>query len=414
MEWWLNNFVKFLFFSEYYKPDGGPAAPLFGMLAEELVNRGHEVRVISTVPHYPSGVVPSNYRGWAIRRNNENGVQIVRIPLPSKNRKILFNRFVQILVYQIGSTIEGFRVNPEVVITHTPAFEVWLPFLIHGLAKKRKTIYSIHDVYPDVGIRMEIFKSKAVINLVTALEKCFIKGADKIRVISKSFKQRVHELGANEEDIILIYDWVDIENIRPMQKDNAFSKEFGMIKSINVMYTGNIGSVQGLETVIQTAKLLEDNSNIQFVFVGEGNAKQDLERQVSEAKLNNVLFIPYQPRERMSEVLASADIGLVCLKKGTGFGALPSKTYSIMASGKPIIASVDIGSDTWDLINRARAGITVQPESPSDLVRAILELVSSSERQQLMGMQGRRYVIENHSPEHAAAIFEKICIEISK
>ncbi len=405
---WLSDLVKILFFSNYYKPDGGPAAPLFGMLAESLVKRGHEVIVISSVPHYPTGLVPSEYRGRSIRRTVENGVQIVRIPLPSIDRKNLINRLSQFLVYQVGATLEGFRVNADAVISHTPGLEVWLPFTVHGLNRNRKTIYSIHDVYPDVGIRMGVFKSKWVIGLVTALEKSCIRKADRVRVLSRSFIKKMHEMGAKKDDIKLVYDWVEIEVSTLKSKVNAFSEQYDLTRTTNIFYTGNIGYVQGLETVIEAAKLLREHQNIRFVFVGDGSAKLDLEKQTRERQLNQVIFIPYQPRERMNEILASADIGLVSLKKGLGFGALPSKIYSILASGKPVIACVDEGSDTWDLVQRADAGLCVPPENPQALADAILQITSSGIRQIKMGENGRQYAIANHSPEYAAEAFEKI------
>lgn len=406
--------MNILFFSFQYKPDGGPAAPLFTMLAETLVKKGHEVTVISTVPHYPTGFVPDQFHGRFFQRSIENGVNIVRVKIPSISRKSLFNRLVQFFVYQIGATLEGFRITPEVVISHSTAMAVWLPFQIHGIRKNRKTIYSIHDVYPDVGIRMGVFRSKAVIRLVTAIEKSLIQKADKVRVLSKSFIIRMQEMGAKEENVILIYDWVEIDSLKPMPRINSFSKAFLLAEGKNILYTGNIGKVQGLEIVIEAANLLQDHADIRFVFVGDGNAKQDLEMKVNDYKLNNVIFIPYQPRERMGEIFASADIGLVSLKKGTGFGALPSKTYSILASGKPIIACVDEGSDTWNLVQRSDAGLAIPPGDPKKLADAILKIIYSGGESVEMGIRGRQFVIDNHSPEFAADTFEKTFAEIVK
>lgn len=400
--------MRILFFSNYYTPDGGPAAPLFGMLAENLVKNGHEVTVITTPPHYPTGYVNNTYRTWRISRSIENGVKVARVPIPSIDRKSLVNRLIQFLAYQVGATIEGYRSLPDVVISHSPSLEVWFPFLIHGINKKRKTIYSIHDVYPDVGIRMGIFRSKIIVKLITRMEKKFINEASIVRVLSKSFIKRVQELGAAHEKIRLIYDWVDINSISPMDRQNSFSMEYDLNNTFNIFYTGNIGKVQGLLTVIEAAKLLRNHSDIRFVFVGEGIAKQDLIRESNNLGLTNVVFIPYQPREKMGEVLASSDIGLVCLRKGTGFGALPSKTYSILASGRPLIACVDEGSDTWDVVQQSMGGVAIPPENPQLLAEAIIQIYADEDLRNSMGIKGRRYVVKFHSLEFGATQFEEI------
>jgi colanic acid biosynthesis glycosyl transferase WcaI len=404
--------VKILFFSSCYKPDGGPLAPLIGLLAESLVKRGHDVTVISSVPHFPTGYIQNSFMGWTVRRTVENGVRIIRIPLPSVDRKNLMNRMLQFFIYQVGAVLEGFSVSADAVISHTPGLEVWLPFMVHGLLRKRKTIYSIHDVYPDVGIRMGIFRSRWVISMVKALEESCIRKADRVRVLSRSFIQRIRELGAREENIILIYDWVEICENHTGTRINEFAREYDLAGTTNVFYTGNIGNIQGLETVIDAARILSANQNIRFVFVGDGGAKDSLKKLASTYRLDNILFIPYQPRERMTEVLACSDVGLVSLKKGLGFGALPSKIYTILANGKPVVACIDEGCDAWDLVRRADAGLCVSPENPQELADAIVKITSSSMEPKVLGENGRKYVVANHSPEHAAELFEKILQEI--
>jgi colanic acid biosynthesis glycosyl transferase WcaI len=406
--------VKILFFSSSYTPDGGPLAPLIGLLAESLVKRGHDVTVISSVPHFPTGYIPASYKGWKVRRTMENGIRIIRIPLPSVDRKKLTYRMLQFLIYQVGAMLEGFFVSADAVISHTPGLEVWLPFTVHGLLRKRKTIYSIHDVYPDVGIRMGIFKSKWVIWMVKALEESCIRNADRVRVLSRSFTRRINEMGAREENIILIYDWVETYENPSDSKINEFAREYDLTGTRNVFYTGNIGYIQGLETVIEAARILRENRNIRFVFVGNGGAQYDLENLACTYRLANILFIPYQPRERMSEVLACADIGLVSLKKGLGFGALPSKIYTILANGKPVIACIDEGCDAWDLVRRADAGLCVLPENPQGLADAIMQIISSSLQPTVFGENGQKYVVANHSPKRAAELFEKILQEIDR
>jgi colanic acid biosynthesis glycosyl transferase WcaI len=402
--------MKILFIEPYYEPDGGPAAPLFTMLCKELSKRGHEVTVLTAVPHYPSGCVPFAYRGCKTRRSKENGVQVIRVPLPSLDRANLVQRFIQFLIFQIGATISGWKVGCDVFVTITPSLEVLLPFHYFSVIRCKPAVYSIHDIYPDSGVQLGIFRKKEVIKWVTYLEKSCLKRAAIVRILSQSFKEKIIELGVPPSKIRLIYDWVDTDLIYPLHRNNKFAQENRLVNSFIVLYAGNIGFSQDLKNVLKCAQKLV-NENIQFVFVGEGPAKQSLIEYSISLQLPNVRFLPFQPRVRLPEVLASTDLSLVTLRQGMGFNSLPSKTLSILASGRPLIACVDPGSDTWHLVERSQSGLCIPPEDPESLARAILTLKRNSKLKNQMGVRGREYVLNHHSPKMAAKAFEKILVE---
>ncbi len=124
--------MQILVVTPYYKPDGGPAAPLFTMLCEELVRLGHRVDVITAVPHYPSGNVPTEYRGYKTHTTNENGVHVSRVPLPSMDRSKLSWRMVQALFFQVRSVLSGVKKNYDILLTHSPGLELWFPFWVYS------------------------------------------------------------------------------------------------------------------------------------------------------------------------------------------------------------------------------------------------------------------------------------------
>jgi colanic acid biosynthesis glycosyl transferase WcaI len=130
--------------------------------------------------------------------------------------------------------------------------------------------------------------------------------------------------------------------------------------------------------------------------------------QADSHKLSNVQFLPFQARSRLPEVLGSADVSLIVLRKGMGMGSLPSKTFSILASGRPIIASVDEQSETWDLIQRAQAGLCIEPENPGELIKAILILKNDPNLRERFGKNGRNWAEERHSPQSATFQFEEL------
>jgi colanic acid biosynthesis glycosyl transferase WcaI len=212
--------------------------------------------------------------------------------------------------------------------------------------------------------------------------------------------------------LCLIYDWADTQAIRPLPRANSFAAEQGLSNQFVLLYAGNIGLSQGLESILDAARMIDEQSDISFVFVGDGTGRNALVEKAKSYQLKNVRFIPFQPRERVSEVFASADISLVSLKKGSGSGSLPSKTFSIMASERPIIASVDPDSDTWDLIQRSGCGVCIRPDSPELIIDAIQMLKKDPQLRLEMAKKGRQYVLEHHSPASAAVEFEQLLLNV--
>jgi colanic acid biosynthesis glycosyl transferase WcaI len=222
----------------------------------------------------------------------------------------------------------------------------------------------------------------------------------------------MYALGVPESKIYLVYDWVDIDLIQPLPRDNSFSREFELVERFVILYAGNLGLSQGLELVLEAAKLLEGYPEIYFVFVGDGSGREFLVERSNQLRIHNLQFIAFQPRDRLPEVLASADISLVILRKGIGSESLPSKTFSILASGRPVLASLDPDSETWRLVERAGAGVCVPSEDPAALAEAILTLKHDQDLRERLGQNGRKWAERYHSPQAAASQFEKLFMQI--
>jgi len=378
------------------------------MLCERLVRKGHEVTVIAAVPHYPSGRVQAEYRGRCLRDTMENGVRVFRIWVPSVDRTRLSRRALQFAFFQAGAALCGLSGSYDVALFSNPALDVWLPFAIRAVLRRTPTVFTVHDVYPDVGIALGVFKNRTVISAVGALERYCLGHSRSVRILSESFSPSMRALGVPNSKLALIYDYVDTDLIHPLPRQNRFAIENGLADRFVILYAGNIGLSQGLENVLLAAEQLSRNPDILFVFVGDGTGRAGLIAEAQKRKLGNVLFLPFQPRSRLPEVLASGDVGLAVLKRGIGIQSLPSKIFSILASGRPVLASVDERSATADLVRRSEAGICVPPENPESLARAVLDLRSTPERLRKLGENGRGYAIRNHSPESAAARFEEL------
>lgn len=398
--------MNLLVITTYYQPDGGPSAPLYAMLCEALVRRGCNVTVIAAVPHYPTGRVLENFKGWRACRSVENDVEVIRVPVPSLDRSNLVFRMIQFLCFQVGACLLGLRRGFDVLLVSNPALEAGLPFAVLAVLRRKPAVFSVHDVYPDAGVTLGIFRHRAVIAMVAAMERFCLYHSARVRILSESFVGGLKALGTPDEKMVLIYDWVDTNLVRPLPRKNSFSQTHNLDDRFVVLYAGNLGLSQGLDTVLKAARHLKDKSDVLFLFVGDGAGRSQL--QAEAAGMSNVHFLPYQSREHLPEMLASADVSLVVLKRGIGSISLPSKLFSILASGRPVLASVDENSDTCKLIHSSQAGLCVEPENPEQLADAILSLRDDPSRREKMGLDGRTWAEKYHSPQSAAEQFEQL------
>ena len=400
--------MRVLFVSPYYAPDLGPSSPLLAMLAEDLVSSGHQVTVLASVPHFPTGYVAPEYRKRLWYWESINGVRVCRVWVPSGDRSNLRHRLLTFIIYQLLACWVGFRVSYDVAFVVNPAIETGLPFTLLVWLRRKPAIFGVWDVYPEVGIQLGIFRHSVVITLVKALEDFCIRHATAVQALSDGFVPNLQKRVERSDKLFVMPPWLDVDFIRPLPRQNTFSQEHGLDHHFTVIYAGNLGLSQGLEHVLLAAQLLSSDPRFKFVLVGDGAQREALVSQANQLELTNVQFIPFQPRERLPEVLASADVCLVSLQPGMGSGSLPSKTFPILASARPIIAAVEQDSAISFLVEQSQAGVVVPPSAPKKLAGAILGLAADPQRCQDMATRGREYVVRYHSRQSAARKFENV------
>jgi len=400
--------MKVLLVTPFYAPDLGPSAPLLTMLSEDLVGLGHPVSVITAVPHYPSGIVLPEFRGRLIQREKRNGVEVIRMWVPSGNRSNLYHRLLTFFVFQLLSSIVGLRCSYDVLIITNPAIETYLPFTLLSWLRRKPSLLCVWDVYPEIGIRMGIFQNPIIISLVGALENFCLRRTNTIQVLGNGFISGLKSHAVPGSKIVVIPPWLDTDFIRPLPRQNSFSYEQGLNGDFVVLYSGNLGLSQGLENVLLAAKFLSHLQHIRFVFVGDGANREKLVTMASDMQLNNVKFIPFQPRECLPEVLATSDVSLVSLQGGIGNSSLPSKTFPIFASGRPVLAVADKESGLWNLVQQSKGGMCVPPSDPKHLAETISVLEQSPELRRQMSKNAREFALQFHSRKSAAHQFETI------
>jgi colanic acid biosynthesis glycosyl transferase WcaI len=402
--------VRILLLTLYFEPDVAANAVIMTKLAEELVRLGHHMTVVTAFPHYAGNVIEETYQGRLIERESRKGVEIIRTYLyasPEKQRFLV--RFLNYVSFNCLSTLAGLLCGPQdVILAPSPPLTVGFSAYIIGLFRRIPYIYNVQDIYPDVVVKLGILSSRWVIAVSRWLERFVYKHARHITVVSEGFQANLLRKDVPQARLTIIPNFVDTDFVRPLPRDNSFRQRLGLDHRPMVLYAGNLGHSQDIEVVLQCAALLEGQDDIAFVIVGEGSCKADLESLARDMALSNVRFVPFQPREDVPEIYAAADVSLVPLKQGIALNSVPSKAYTIMASGRPIVASVDRDSDAWQLVKRAECGVCVPPEDAKALAHAVHALCLDADLRGRLGRNGRRYVVQHYTPGAIAGRYDAL------
>jgi colanic acid biosynthesis glycosyl transferase WcaI len=407
--------MRILIYSYNYYPEPIGIAPLMTELAEGLVKRGHEVRVVTGMPNYPQRQIYPEYKGKLFCTEERNGVIIQRScvwvrPKPGLvSRMLLDGSFVASSVFQ---ALKGWR--PDVILLTVPPLPIAIPASLLGMLYSCPVVLNLQDILPDAAVHVGLLKNKLAIHVFEALEKYAYRTAHTISVITDGFTENLLNKGVSAQKIKCIPNWVDVKFIRPLPKaDNLFRQVHHLKDKFVVMYSGNIALTQGLQTVIHAADRLRHVPDIVFVIVGEAKALDALWQLCVEHQLENVLLLPFQPREQLPEMLAAADVGLVMQKHNVVAFNMPSKIQVLLASGRPVIASVPANGTAARAIRQSGGGVVVEPEDPDVLATAIVDLYENPAKVEMFAQQGRRYAVSQYSFEQALSRYEDLFYEVT-
>lgn len=397
----------------HFEPDVAPTGIVFTRIVGELVALGHRVEVITSLPWYREHRIEPGYEGKLVRREDTSWGSILRLhPFPGRDKRNLVMRGLSFSGFTALAARSGSSGPPlDGVLAVSPPLTLGLAGA--RIARKRSAAYvfNIQDVYPDVAIELGAISNPTLIRQAHRLERNCYERADAITVLSDDLKQNIAPRVTDPTKIRIIPNFVDTEAIAPRSKENSYRKEFGLEGKFVVMYAGNVGLSQALDIVLEAAGALAYEDDLVFVFNGQGAARPSLER--AAAGLTNVRFVDMQPAERLAEVLAAADVHVVPLKKGLARSSVPSKTYSILAAGRPLIASVDENSEVARIVRNAGAGISIAPEDAELLTKSIRRLLESPDDTAAMGTAARTFVERSASPAAVAKAYESLFEELA-
>lgn len=400
--------MKILKLSSYYLPEKISSTHLSQDLEDAYINEGFVTEIYCPTPtRNITKEVRKQYKKIKYEELKDGKIIVRRFAMFREGRNPI-GRAIRYVLVNFAQYHKGTNAKDVDVIysgSTPPTQGVLCGLVKKKLSKKYKRnvpyVYNLQDVFPDSLVTTGLTKKGSLIwKIGRKIENYTYKSADKIIVISESMKQNILEKGVPEEKVVVVSNWIDTEATKPVAKEkNRLFEEFNIPRDkFIVLYAGNFGKAQGADVVLETAEKLKNNENIQFVIFG-GGAEFEKAKEKAE-KLDNVIINPLLPPERVSEVYSLGDVALITCKKGVGTSGMPSKTWSIMSCETPIIAAFDTDSELAEVLEKANAGVTVEPENAEKLANAILEMANGN----AAGFTGgREYAVENASKEKCTA-----------
>lgn len=301
-------------------------------------------------------------------------------------------------------------------ISSTPPIQGAMAALIKKI-RGIPMVYNLQDIFPDSLVGTGLAKQGSFLWKVgRVVENFTYRNSDKIIVISEDFKKNIMAKGVPEHKIEVIYNWVDERAVVPIAKsDNILYEELGLSRdNFHVVYAGNFGNAQNIDVIIRAAQRLQEYPDIVFTLFGTGGLKDDFEKMAQELNLKNVRFFPLQPYNRVSYVYSLGDVGIVSCKKGIGKGAMPSKTWSILSAGTPVVANYDKDTDIETILESNKIGLFSDADDVEGFVEAILTFYRDRNLCTEMGQRGRQYVVDNLTKEIGTSKIVRIIEQFEK
>ena len=407
--------MHILILSQYYDPEPIPK-PV--ELARELKFLGHEVSVVTGFPNYPTGDLYPGYKLRFLRKTKENGIDVTRTFVFPYHGKSVFGRIVNYCSFLISAPFSLIRNrNFDVIYVWHPPLTVGIAAWVISFLTKTPFVYDVQDIWPESVVASGLVKYQGLLVFLSNIEKFVYQKASHLLVVTNGARKNLIGKGVADNKITVmphwtnekIFDYVDKSEIERIKNKYCFQNRFV------VMFAGNLGTVQGIDTIISAAGLLRRDENILVAIVGDGAEKNRLMSLVKSRKVDDrVCFIDRQPIEKMPEFLQSADILLVHLKSsGLSDFVIPSKTTTYLAAGKPILMAA--GGAAAELIEEISAGVSIEPENSFEMAEAIRYLSSIGFNTLMrMGDCGREYCHSSFSKQVVIPMYEKELVKLAK
>ena len=391
---------RFVVLCPHFAPDIAPTGRVMTHIVEQWAALGHEIHVVTSLPWYREHRIEDGWGGKLVRKEVTPWGSITRInPFPAKSKSNLVGRALSFVAFSVIAGVCAVLVGRrsaskrvDAVVAMSPPLTLGTVGWIAARLRRSRLIFNVQDVFPDAVVATGAITNSTVIALASWLERFTYRRSHAVVVLSEDLQRNVRaKLSSRHASRVhVIENFVDTKGVTPRDRMTAYRTELGIGGEVVVMYAGNVGFSQSLENLVEFARR---TPSVTVLINGDGAALQSL--RALAFGVTNVRFGGYQPEARLGEVLATGDIHVVPLRAGLAAVSVPSKTYSILAAGRPVVAAVDAGTEIDRLLERAGAGLSVPPDDVESLCTALSRLAVDAPRRDQMGANGRNYV-ERH------------------
>jgi colanic acid biosynthesis glycosyl transferase WcaI len=407
--------MRILCLTQWFSPEPESSRGL--PLAKWLQNRGHEVTVLTGFPNYPTGRLYDGYRLRPWQWDVVEGVRLLRVPLYPSHDQSATRRSLNYLSFAASAALVGLPKTGDVDVVYAMATPptIGVPPLIGRLLRGTPYLFNVTDIWPDAvadsGMVGRPRLLRTVNWLLDRLCRVVYGGAASVTAISEGYKHILVERGLSEERVHAVYNWVDEDLMKPVARDQALAAKLGLAGRFNFIYAGNLGPLQGVETVIRAAAHVQHEPEIQIVIVGTGQLDAELRALARSLGLGNVTFTGRFEQREMPSLYAAADVLLIHLNDRPFLRAtVPSKTQVSMAVARPTLIAAC--GEAAEIIERAGGGVVCPPQDEHALARAMLQMYRlSREEREAMGNRARRYYAERMSLDVGARRIEDLLAE---
>lgn len=406
--------MRVLIITQIFLPEMGALSNRLYPIVRQLVAAGHEVFVATGMPNYPEGVVFPGYRDKLFLRETVGGAHVLRTAYYTAPRNLSkWSQLVNYLSFIPAAFHSGLRAGKvDAVFVSSPPLFAIIPALCIAKLRRAKFVLDIRDLWPDEIVACGAARPDSLpVRVISTIERLAYRAAAHICCTTQSFIETILERGVPREKTALIPNGADLELFRPLPRDNPVVGEYPFGNRFVVMYSGLLGIKHGLEVILEAARLLRDETNIVFFWVGSGARREALRESAEKMGLDNIIFGGERKVEEIPHLLARADVCLSALLPAPYLEKIITvKVFEYLACEKPVVAS--LAGETARVLQDSGGGIVVPPNDSRAMADAILSLYHDPQRRTAMGKLGRVYVEENFSRSMWAARLERTLREV--
>ena len=367
--------MNILFLTENFPPETNAAATRVFERALYWVKQGHAITVITSAPNFPQGRL---HDGWENRWHQTEmmeGIRVVRVKTYIAANRGTARRTLDFISFMITAFTAGlFEKRPDVIAATSPQFFAAVGGWVLGAVRQVPFVFELGDLWPASIIAVGAMQPSLALRMFERLELFLYRRSACIAALTHAFKKNLISRGIAADKIAVVINGVDLWRYGPQERDKALAEQWGLGDKFVLGYVGTHGMAHGLSNILDSAELLKDRDDIRFLLAGDGAERNALMERAQKDQINNVVFLPPQPKDMMPKVWSLCDVALVHLKNQPAFAeVIPSKMFEAMGMGLPVLMALPKG-EASDILEADGAGLHIPPEDPQSLAKAAVEL----------------------------------------